>query len=173
MLALRDTVEKLERECERRRNQVEALEIRLESLKHDGESWRTDLEEREAKVRELEQKMVDWEAKMQAANEERDRLNELASEVAKAKKDLEASTMKTNGATTNGTNTNGANSEVSSLYEKDTSIETQLVALQQTHTATLADLSSVTAKYRDALREIADLAAQLQEAKVTAPPPPP
>jgi kinesin family protein 4/21/27 len=40
------------------------------------------------------------------------------------------------------------------------------VALQQTHAATLADLSSVTAKYRDALQEISDLAAQIQEAKL-------
>ena len=173
VLSLRATVEKLERECDKRRSQAEALEARLESLKLDGESWRTDLEEREAKVRELEQKMADWEVKMQAANEERERLNELASEVAKAKKELEASPLKSNGATTNGTTTNGANSEVSSLHENESSVESQLVALQQTHTATLADLSSVTVKYRDALREIADLAAQLQEAKVNAPPTPP
>ncbi|KAH9945823.1 kinesin-domain-containing protein [Epithele typhae] len=173
VLALRATVEVLERECEKRRNQVTALESRLESLKQDGESWRSDLELREARVQELETKMADWEVKMQAANEERERLNELASEVAKAKKQLEASPVKTNGATTNGTTSTGANSEVSSIHEADGLVDSQLVALQQTHTATLADLSSVTAKYRDALREIADLAAQLQEAKVNAPPPPP
>ncbi|KAG7092844.1 hypothetical protein E1B28_009158 [Marasmius oreades] len=45
-------------------------------------------------------------------------------------------------------------------------IEKQFLALQQTHQATLADLSSVTSKYRDALREISDLAAQIQEAKL-------
>ncbi|KAL0565629.1 hypothetical protein V5O48_016394 [Marasmius crinis-equi] len=45
-------------------------------------------------------------------------------------------------------------------------IEQQFLALQQTHQATLADLSSVTNKYRDALREISDLAAQIQEAKL-------
>ncbi|KAL0067120.1 hypothetical protein AAF712_005907 [Marasmius tenuissimus] len=45
-------------------------------------------------------------------------------------------------------------------------IEKQFLALQQTHQATLADLSSVTNKYRDALREISDLAAQIQEAKL-------
>lgn len=173
VLVLRETVEKLERECEKRRDQVTALESRLETLKHDGDGWRTDLEEREAKVRALELKMEEWEAKRQAANEDRERLGELASEVEKAKKQLEGSSpVRTNGATTNGTTTNGANSEVSSIHESDNSVESQLVALQQTHTATLADLSSVTAKYRDALREIADLAAQLQEAKVNAPVPP-
>ena len=41
----------------------------------------------------------------------------------------------------------------------------QLLALQQTHSATLADLSSDTTKYRDPLREISDLAAQIQEPK--------
>lgn len=172
VLSLRDTVEKLERECEKRRDQVLALESRLEGLKQDGENWRSDLEQREARVRGLEQKMEEWEAKKRAASEERERLGELVSEVEKAKKELEGtSPTKTNGAPTNGTTTNGANSEVSSLHEADGSLETQLVALQQTHTATLADLSSVTAKYRDALREIADLAAQLQEAKVNAPVP--
>ncbi|KAF9256830.1 kinesin-domain-containing protein [Marasmius fiardii PR-910] len=45
-------------------------------------------------------------------------------------------------------------------------LEKQFLALQQTHQATLADLSSVTNKYRDALREISDLAAQIQEAKL-------
>ncbi|KAI0672882.1 kinesin [Trametes maxima] len=168
VLALRATVESLERECDKRRGEVEALESRLDSLKRDGDSWRSDLEEREAKVRELELKMQEWEAKRLAANEERERLGELVNEVAKAKQELEGiSPSKLNGATTN-----GANSEVSSLHESEDSLESQLVALQQTHTATLADLSAVTAKYRDALREIADLAAQLQEAKVTAPVPP-
>ncbi|KAJ2989604.1 hypothetical protein NUW54_g8731 [Trametes sanguinea] len=168
VLALRETVEKLEKECEKRQQQVETLEARLEALKQDGESWRSDLEQREARVRELEQKMQEWEAKRLAAGEERERLGDLVNEVAKAKQELEVpSPVKTNGATTN-----SANSEVSSINEVDGTLETQLVALQQTHTATLADLSAVTAKYRDALREIADLAAQLQEAKVNAPVPP-
>ncbi|OSD08522.1 kinesin, partial [Trametes coccinea BRFM310] len=168
VLALRETVEKLEKECEKRQQQVEALEARLEGLKQDGENWRSDLEQREARVRELEQKMQEWEAKRLAAGEERERLGDLVNEVAKAKQELEVpSPVKTNGATTN-----GASSEVSSINEVDGTLETQLVALQQTHTATLADLSAVTAKYRDALREIADLAAQLQEAKVNAPVPP-
>ncbi|KAI0780599.1 kinesin [Trametes elegans] len=167
VLALRATVESLEQECDKRRQQVEALETRLDNLKRDGESWRSDLEEREARVRELEQKMQEWEAKRLAASEDRERLGELVNEVAKAKRELEGSSS----TKLNGASTNGANSSVSSLLSTNDSVEGQLVALQQTHTATLADLSSVTAKYRDALREIADLAAQLQEAKVTAPVP--
>ncbi|KAI0078121.1 kinesin-domain-containing protein [Panus rudis PR-1116 ss-1] len=162
VLALRETVEKLESECERRREEAESLHARLDAFMQDGESWRNDLEERERKVRELELKMQEWEAKRQEANEDRERLGELAVEVARAKKQLEDGSLTPNG-------TSQAPSETSSINEVDKSIEAQLVALQQTHAATLADLSSVTSKYREALREIADLAAQLQEAKVNAP----
>ena len=41
-----------------------------------------------------------------------------------------------------------------------------LMALQQTHWATLADLSVVADKYRDLLHEISDLATLIQEAKL-------
>lgn len=159
VLALRETVENLEKECDRRREEVEVLQSRLDSLAQDGESWRTDLEERERKVRALELKMEEWEAKKKEAAEDRERLGDLVGEVAKARKSLEDSTpsIKTMPSTD------------SLAVGPDNSVEGQLVALQQTHTATLADLSSVTAKYRDALREIADLAAQLEEAKVNAP----
>lgn len=157
VLALRETVEKLEKECDRRREEAEVLQSHLESLMRDGESWRSDLEERERKVRALELKK--WEAKKKEAAQDRERLGDLVGEVAKARKTLEevAPAMKTNGTSTD-----------SLGVEPNNSVEGQLVALQQTHTATLADLSSVTAKYRDALREITDLAAQLDEAKVNA-----
>ncbi len=165
VLSLRETVENLEKESERRREEVEILQSRLDTLTQDGQGWRTDLEEREKKVRALELKMEEWEAKRKEAGEDRERLGELADEVARARKHLEAeSPIKSNGISR-------AASEASSINEPENLMESQLVALQQTHTATLADLSSVTSKYRDALREIADLAAQLQEAKMTAPTP--
>ncbi|KAL4248822.1 TRAFAC class myosin-kinesin ATPase superfamily protein [Abortiporus biennis] len=165
VLALRATVEKLEQEAQRRRNEAEALQLRLESLTQDGQNWRNDLEERERKVRALELKMEEWETKRKEAGEQRERLGDLVDEVAKARKNLEA------GVASKVNESSQTPSEVSSIHEADDSLESQLVALQQTHTATLADLSSVSAKYRDALREIADLAAQLQEAKVNAPTP--
>ncbi|KAI0928992.1 hypothetical protein AcV5_006383 [Taiwanofungus camphoratus] len=160
VLSLRETVEKLEGECDRRSQEVEVLQSRLETLMRDGESWRTDLEERERKVRALELKMEEWEAKKKEAAADRERLGDLVDEVAKARKNLES-------VATTPTELTSASTET--LNTPDGSVENQLVALQQTHTATLADLSSVTAKYRDALREIADLAAQLEEAKVNAP----
>ncbi|KAH7915305.1 kinesin-domain-containing protein, partial [Hygrophoropsis aurantiaca] len=161
VLTLQQTVEKLEADAERRREEAETLQIRLENLQRDGESWRTDLEERERKVRELEQKMEEWERKKKEAGEDRLRLGGIVGEVDLAKRSLES---------LNGTNGASAHtSGVSTPITADLSIENQLVALQQTHAATLADLSSVTSKYRDALREISDLAAQIQEVKLSNP----
>lgn len=165
VLALRESVEKLEQECERRRAEAEILQSRLDALLRDGESWRTDLEERERKVRELEGKMEEWEARKKEADEDRQRLNELVGEVAKARKDLEAKSITPSLKSAASTDTLGGKSQLNGIGPA----EEQLISLQQTHTATLADLSSVTAKYHDALREIADLAAQLEEAKVNAP----
>jgi chromosome segregation ATPase len=162
VLALQQTIEKLEQESERRRNEAVVLQTRLDNLTRDGESWRTDLEMRERKVKELETKMEEWERKRKDAGEERVRLGSVVGEVAEARKSLEA----VNGAL----DTHSTNSGTSTPNRADLSLENQLVALQQTHTATLADLSSVTVKYRDALREISDLAAQIQEAKLSSSP---
>ena len=166
VLALQQTVEKLESESNRRREEVEVLQTRLESLKSDGTSWRSDLEARERKVKELELKMAEWERKRKEAGEERARLGSVVSEVAQARKSLESLTIgmeiETNGSSTPA-------SGISTPNKLDLSLESQLVALQQTHTATLADLASVTSKYRDALREISDLAAQIQEANLSNP----
>jgi hypothetical protein len=141
------------------------LQTRLENLKSDGSSWRSDLEQRERKVKELEVKMAEWERKKKEAGEERLRLGSVVSEVVQARKSLESLTtgMRVPMASR-------PQSLVTSTPNKaDLSLESQLVALQQTHTATLADLSSVTSKYRDALREISDLAAQIQEVKLSNP----
>lgn len=155
VLALREHVERLELECERRRDEARVLQERLEGLKKDGQSWRTDLEERERKVRELEAKMEEWKEKKKEAGDAWGRLDSVASEVQQERKRLEAAGS--GSSSVSGTSTPG---------EPESGLEVQLVALQQAHTATLADLSSVTAKYRDALREISDLAAQIQEAKL-------
>jgi chromosome segregation ATPase len=164
VIALQQTVEKLESESDRRREEVEVLQTRLENLKSDGSSWRTDLEQRERKVKELEVKMIEWERKKKEAGEERLRLGSVVGEVASARKSLESLATE---ASSNGFST--PVSGTSTPNKADLSLESQLVALQQTHTATLADLSSVTSKYRDALHEISDLAAQIQEVKLSNP----
>ena len=175
ILDLQQTVERLEKEAERRREEVESLQSRLTSITKDGQSWRDDLEEREERVKELERKMVELEAKKNDTAEERARLGEIVEEVAKARRSLQLP----KGVTING-NGSGFDSVGSSRPETPLStippsespqtlvegdVNAQFVALQQTHTATLADLSTVTAKYRDALREIQDLSSQLEEAK--------
>ena len=74
VLVLRETVEQLEQECQRRRNEAESLQQRLDSITQDGHGWRSDLEERERRVIALEQKMAEWEAKRKEAGQDRERL---------------------------------------------------------------------------------------------------
>ncbi|KAF7311304.1 Kinesin-domain-containing protein [Mycena kentingensis (nom. inval.)] len=181
VLALQQTIEKLESECERRRGEVQHLQSRLETLRDDGDNWRSDLEARERKVRDLEEKMQDWEAKKKEAAATRERLGVVVGEVAEARKSLQldATNGHSSGSATpseNGTplasvalvpDAADKHPEELKAPDADPAVQGQLLALQQTHTATLADLASVTAKYRDALREISDLAAQIQEAKLS------
>ncbi|KAG7448233.1 kinesin-3 [Guyanagaster necrorhizus] len=184
ILALQQTVENLEREVERRRDEVESLQSRLQVIRQDGEAWRNDLEDRERKVRELEMKMQEWERKKKDAGDTRVRLGSVVDEVALARRSLDidlknaAPSLQVNGEFeeipdhVSGTSLAALEASPSSSApvtpaETDQSLHHQFIALQQTHTATLADLSSVTAKYRDALREISDLAAQIQEAKLS------
>ncbi|KAJ3864658.1 kinesin domain-containing protein [Lentinula novae-zelandiae] len=162
VLALQQTVERLEKESEQRQEEVQVLQTRLETLRQDGESWRNDLEQREAKVRELEIKMKEWEKKRQDAGDARVRLGSVVDEVAAARRNFEID------LSTPGSSPSKESSEEDAFSNAatDPSLQKELIALQQTHNATLVDLSSVTTKYRDALREISDLAAQIQEAKL-------
>lgn len=170
VLSLQKAVEQLEKECERRSSEAEMLQTRLESLHKDGEDWRTDLEQREARVRELETKLQEWEAKKTEVAEQRERLTEVVDEVAAARKSVvRRSLQQPRPATpTAPVKTNGVHVEPTPTPadSPDSALQAQLAELQETHAATLADLSSVSAKYRDALREISDLAAQIQEAKL-------
>ncbi|KAG6854726.1 hypothetical protein C0991_002439 [Blastosporella zonata] len=173
VLNLQQTVEKLENDCERRQDEVRLLTSRLETLREDGDNWRSDLEERERRVKELQLQMVDWEAKKKDASDARIRLGGVVDEVASARKSLEID-LSNSPRTSEGVPSPSSVTPPEQLSEallqpsiSDPALKKQLLSLQQTHTATLADLSSVTAKYRDALREISDLAAQIQEAKLS------
>ncbi|KAF8205718.1 hypothetical protein K438DRAFT_1964128 [Mycena galopus ATCC 62051] len=174
VLSLQQTVEQLEAECERRREEVTLLQGRLEALRSDGDSWRSDLEYRERKVRELEERMEEWERKKKEAGEARTRLGAVVGEVAEARKSLQLDIVANGSANGSGSDIETPLASVAVVPDAadrhpdhdDSAAQQQLMALQQTHTATLADLSSVTSKYRDALREISDLAAQIQEAKL-------
>ena len=160
ILTLRAAVEKLEKDCDGRREEVEILQSRLDGIMTDGDSWRNDLEEREKRVRELELKLEEWEAKKKEANEGRARLGDINIEVAKARRSLELDIVAIK-------ERNFSEKPVEDLSDKP--VENQLQALQETHAATLADLSAVTEKYRDALKEISDLALQINELKLNSP----
>ncbi|KAI6132008.1 kinesin domain-containing protein [Pisolithus croceorrhizus] len=81
ILSLQQSVEHLESEGERRREEVEMLQSRLENFKSDGENWRTDLEERGE----------------EKAGEDRARLGSVIGEVEHAKRSLEDLTTTKNG----------------------------------------------------------------------------
>jgi kinesin family protein 4/21/27 len=85
---LQQTVEALEAECERCREEVTPLQGRLETLRSDGDNWRLDLEERQRKVRKLEERMQEWEQKKDAGDA-RARLGVVVGEVAEAQKSLQ------------------------------------------------------------------------------------
>jgi prophage DNA circulation protein len=172
ILVLQQNVEELEKECERRLNEIGTLQTRLDTFRQDGENWRSDLEARELKVKQLEEKMLEWEQKRKDAAESRLRLGEVVEEVVSARRSLEVDLANApslaNASECPETLSNLTSSPPEANAKEMSSTETaQLLALQQTHTATLADLSSITTKYRDALREISDLAAQIQEAKLS------
>lgn len=176
ILSLQQSVEQLEQECDKRRGEVDALQFKLDALQQDGDGWRADLEKRETRVLELEQKMAQWEQKKKDAEETRIRLENVVEEVATTK-DLESpSSSPSSSPTSTDAPTNELTAEITPqgttsvvTSQPEQGMTPQYLALQQTHTATLADLSAISSKYRDALREISDLAAQLDEVKLGSP----
>ena len=128
-------------------------------------------------MKELEKKMIELETKKNDAAEERARLGEIAEEVVKARRSLQLPKdvrIDRNGSDLESVGSSRPGTPLSTTPPSETpqtivegNADAQFLALQQTHTATLADLSSVTAKYRDALQEIHDLSSQLEEAKLS------
>ena len=155
-LVLQQKVATLEAECEKRSNEVAALQTRLEHIQRDAQGWRTNLEEREDQIHRLEGRLKEREAALKEAGEARQRLSVLVEEVSAARKDAE---------------TISVHSGISTL-DQESATERQLLELQRTHAATLADLANTSSKYQEAIRDIADLQHQLHEAKVNASLPP-
>ncbi|KAH7107617.1 kinesin-domain-containing protein [Auriculariales sp. MPI-PUGE-AT-0066] len=133
VLTLRATVEKLEYDAEARRAEVELLQTRLEGLKTDGEGWRSELEARERKVAELERQLMSWEERRREAGLDRERLGDLMNGIEQAKNELEKNIDLVREASSHEPSVNGSKP-----------FDDQLINLQQTHTATLADLSTET-----------------------------
>jgi kinesin family protein 4/21/27 len=127
----------------------------------------------------LEERLREWEQRKKDAGETRVRLGSVVGEVESARQSLQIDFENTPSGWISPRSTSISDSSPSPVKLRvddsplstppNSELESQLLALQQTHTATLSDLSSVTSKYRDALREISDLAAQIQEAKLNSP----
>ena len=157
VLELRRAVTEAETLSDQRANDARTLEQKLALLTSDEQGWRNELEKREERVKALETQMKEWESIRHDAAQQRDRLNGLASEVEDARRGLDSSSRPSSRL---------EEMRESSPTPEDPSINAQFQALQETHTATLLDLESVTTKYKEALREITDLASQLEEVKL-------
>ena len=133
---------------------AELLQRRLDELTADGQAWRSDLEQREVKLKQLEKELETWEEKKLLVGQERERLGGVAGDVAKARRSLEVDMAV------------ARKPQSPADGDIDLGAGERLTALQQTHQATLADLSVMTDKYQDLLHKISDLATQIQETKL-------
>ncbi|KAG9045448.1 hypothetical protein FS837_006291 [Tulasnella sp. UAMH 9824] len=158
--------------------------------------WKAALEEREKKVSDLEKQMVEWEKIRQEVNAERKRLNELAEGQKREIEQQMLKPPASEGGLTPAGSVTGSPAPMGLKLAMDVSanaspvkgtdvplppspdefadidssspevLRDQLLSLRETHSRTLEDLNGVTSKYRDALREISDLAAQISEIKL-------
>jgi hypothetical protein len=171
-------VEKLEIDLEQKNEALDTLQGRLDVFlreQDDARNWKETLDEREKRMQELELKMQEWEQVRRETSEERERLGDVVQGVRKARRSLEVEGTKKSSSSLPkirlGDTTPTSSSFSTTIIKPDRLSEcsgedNEFSVLQKTHSDTLAELESVTSKYRDALREIADLAAQISEAKL-------
>jgi DNA repair exonuclease SbcCD ATPase subunit len=156
ILDLQQAVAQAESLAEQHFRDAQALEQKLALLTSDEQGWRSELEQREEKVKALEAQMKEWESIRNEAALQREKMGNLVSGVEEAKKELDVSSRPSSSL---------GRTRPSSPVPTAADLA-QLQILKETHAATLLDLENVTAKYKDALHEITDLAAQLDEAKL-------
>lgn len=181
IVTLRAQVDKLEQDLDAKNVAFASLQGRMDVFlreREDAESWRQHLDERERRVQELERKMEEWEKVRIETSHERERLNSVVSTVQSARRSLETEVaqkevgdapqsleMSAPSSSTTSTMTVTPQTVATSLPD-GSAAAADLMTLQATHSSTLTELESVSSKYRDALREISDLAAQIAEAKL-------
>ena len=157
IVALRSQVEKLELDLESKDADIAKLHARIEAMFAESEDlrqWKDSLAEREKRVQELERQMEEWERVRAETGLQRQRLASTVSEVETTRRSLEAEVNGLPASPTHSTMT---------ITPADAS---ELNQLREKHQTTLAELDAVSAKYRDALKEISDLAGQIAEAKL-------
>ncbi|CAE6447398.1 unnamed protein product [Rhizoctonia solani] len=163
--SLRNDMAKLERElaqsrerCKTMDSLVETLRAEREAERKDREEWSKILEAREKKVEELETRMAEVEKMRTELQSERERLGNAVGGVERARRSIEFTAPATNGS-------------------GDALVAEELEQLRKQHADTLQELNTVNSRYQDALHDISDLYAQINEAKFQAighqPPPVP
>ena len=150
-------MERLELDLESKYADIARLQARIDAMfaeSKDMRQWKDSLSEREKRVQELEQQMEEWEKLHTETGLQHQRLASAVSEVETTHQSLEAEV-----------NTLPA-SPTHSIVMITPTDASELSRLRETHQNPLAELDTVSAKYRDALKEISDLARQIQEAKL-------
>ena len=122
MFSLRDSVQCLEDEVEACVQAAELVQQRLDKLMANRTACQRDLEQRESKLKELEKQLEAWEEKWRLIGEACERLGDIAGDIAKARCSLEVDMRST---------VNPTPSE-----DDGSSVQDQLMVLQQTHQAT-------------------------------------
>lgn len=172
---MRAHIDNMEAELEKRTADLNNLQSRLDVIlreREDMESWKSMLDEREKKVQALELQMEEWEKVRKEAALERERLGSVVGDVESARESLRVAATDSETSSplsahpglplTNGESAPSTETET----EPSPALRLEYLTLQTTHSETLTELNMVSTKYRDALREISDLAAQIAEVKL-------
>lgn len=185
--SLRRHIDVLERDVQRREETYKELESRLAVLDTSGDHklLLAEIDEKDRRVLDLERSLDELRLQTTTAESEQQRLQKLAAEEREAKEELQSRVRTLERASvvlspskvrheplTPRTPGDGAanGDEGTSVVARDsvmiTALEHQLATLQRNHDNTLAELEAANAKYRDSLKEIAELSAQSQEARL-------
>ncbi|KAG8704870.1 hypothetical protein FRC08_001999, partial [Ceratobasidium sp. 394] len=179
MSRLEDELDESRERCQAMDALVKTLRAEREAERKDREEWVKTLEARERKVEDLEARMGEVERERAFLATERERLGGVVGGVEKARRSLEQEGV--NGV--DGTETPfmtpatevpsggfrdgmGPNGNQAGQELANTPNQGEMEELRRKHAATLEELNAVNARYQDALRDISDLYAQINEAKL-------
>ncbi|QRV88006.1 kinesin motor domain protein [Ceratobasidium sp. AG-Ba] len=171
--SLRRDMSKLEHELSESRERCKTMDALVQTLRAEREAERKDrdewvkmLEARERKVEALESRMGEVERERVWLAAERERLNGVVGGVEKARRSLEAEGVNGINGSGNETPFMTPATEIPAPGLGFPGDAAEVEELRKQHAATLDELNTVNARYQDALRDISDLYAQINEAKL-------
>ncbi|KAI5477228.1 kinesin family member 4/7/21/27 [Pseudohyphozyma bogoriensis] len=179
---LKRQIEVLERDVERREEAYRDLESRLSLLDTSGEHkvLLAEIDERDKRLLELERTLDDLKTQHSTAEQEAARLQKIAAVEKEAKEELQSRVRTLERASMSSkirpvsytppqspAHAPGEGEDKTPPVDSAvvSGLELRLDELQATHERTLAELDIANAKYRDSLKEIAELSSNVQEAK--------